>query len=263
MFEAWELLAAWAAITKTVRLGTLVTGNTYRHPPVLAKMVATLDHVSNGRAILGLGAAWHEGEHAMYGLPFPSTGGRLSRMDEAARVLRLLLDQPVSTFEGKHYRLKDAVAEPKPLQRRLPILIGGGGEQKTLRTVARYADYWHGHGTPEVIRHKLDVLAAHCVEVGRDVAEITPLTTVRPDLVLRENTADVEAQLERVRVRARRAEPLKMNEIHTVDALVARCAELWAAGARGFILYFNAPFDHETIERIATEVRPKLEEAIA
>ena len=263
MFEAWELLAAWGALTTRVRLGTLVTGNTYRHPPVLAKMVATLDHITSGRAMLGLGAAWHEGEHAMYGLRFPTTGGRLARMDEAARVLRLLLDEPIASFAGKHYTLADAVAEPKPVQERLPLLIGGGGEQKTLRTVAKYADYWHGHGTPEVIAHKLEVLAGHCADVGRDVREITPLTSVRPDVVLRAKVKDVEAQLERVRIRSRRTEPMQMNPIHTVDALVERCAALWRAGARGFILYFMAPFDHETIERIATEVRPKLEEAIA
>jgi alkanesulfonate monooxygenase SsuD/methylene tetrahydromethanopterin reductase-like flavin-dependent oxidoreductase (luciferase family) len=263
MFEAWELLAAWGALTTRVLLGTLVTGNTYRHPPVLAKMVATLDHITNGRAILGLGAAWHEGEHAMYGLRFPSTAGRLARMDEAARVLRLLLDEPTASFAGKHYTLTDAVAEPKPVQERLPLLIGGGGEQKTLRTVARYADFWHGHGTPEIIAHKLEVLAAHCADVGRDVREIKPLTSVRPDVVLRAKVSDVTAQLERVRARSNRAEPLPMNPIHTVDALVERCAALWRAGARGFILYFMAPFDHETIERVATEVRPKLEEAIA
>lgn len=263
MFEAWELLAAWGALTRHVRIGTLVTGNTYRHPAVLAKMVATLDHITNGRAMLGLGAAWHEGEHAMYGLRFPSTGGRLARMDEAARVLRMLLDEPVATFSGRHYTLTDAVAEPKPVQRRLPILIGGGGEQKTLRTVARYADYWHGHGTPDVLRHKLEVLARHCDDAKRDVREITPLTTVRPDLVLRDDVRAVEAQLERVRVRSSGTEPRPMNPIHTVDALVERCAALWQAGARGFILYFMAPFDQETIERVATEVRPKLEQAIA
>ena len=263
MFEAWELLAGWGALTSRVRLGTLVTGNTFRHPPVLAKMVATLDHITDGRAMLGLGAAWHEGEHAMYGLPFPSTGARLARMDEAARVLRLLLDEPVATFAGKHYTLTDAVAEPKPVQRRLPLLIGGGGERKTLRTVARYADYWHGHGTPEVIRHKLDVLKQHCLEVGRNVDEITPLTSVRPDVVLRDSVADAEAQLDRVRARFRMAERPAMNPIHTVDALVERCAALWRGGARGFILYVMAPFDHETIGRVATEVRPKLEQAIA
>ena len=262
MFEAWELLAAWGALTTRVRLGTLVTGNTYRHPPVLAKMVATLDHITDGRAILGLGAAWHEGEHRMYGLRFPTTGGRLARMDEAARVLRMLLDDAVASFEGKHYTLADAVAEPKPVQRRLPLLIGGGGEQKTLRTVAKYADYWHGHGTPDVIRHKLEVLAGHCAEVGRDISAITALTTVRPDLVLRDDVRAVEAQLERVRARSRNPDPIQMNPIHTVDALVRRCVELWQAGARGFILYFKAPFDHETIERLATEVRPKFEEAI-
>jgi len=263
MFEAWELLAAWGALTTRVRLGTLVTGNTYRHPAVLAKMVATLDHITTGRAMLGLGAAWHEGEHAMYGLRFPTPGGRLARMDEAARVLRLLLDEPVASFSGKHYVLTDAIAEPKPIQRRLPLLIGGGGERKTLRTVARYADYWHGHGTPDIIAHKLEVLARHCAEVGRDVNEITPLTSVRPDIVLRDEPAAVRAQLERVRVRSGRTDSPQMNPIHTVDALVARCLALWQAGARGFILYFMAPFDHETIELIATEVRPKFEEAIA
>lgn len=263
MFEAWELLAAWGALTTRVRVGTLVTGNTYRHPAVLAKMVATLDHVTDGRAMLGLGAAWHEGEHAMYGIPFPSTAGRLARLDESAHAIRLLLDEPVATLAGKHYRLTEAVAEPKPVQRRLPLLIGGGGERKTLRTVARYADYWHGHGSPEVIRHKLAVLAAHCADAGRDVAEITPLTSVRPDVVLRDAPADVEAQLERVRARFRAAERPAMNPIHTADALVERLAALWAAGARGFIFYFMAPFDHETIERIATDVRPKLEAAIA
>jgi alkanesulfonate monooxygenase SsuD/methylene tetrahydromethanopterin reductase-like flavin-dependent oxidoreductase (luciferase family) len=149
------------------------------------------------------------------------------------------------------------------VQERLPLLIGGGGERKTLRTVAKYADYWHGHGTPEVLAHKLEVLAAHCADVGRDVREIKPFTSVRPDIVLRAKVSDVTAQLERVRARSNRAEPVPMNPIHTVDALVERCAALWRAGARGFILYFMAPFDHETIERVATEVRPKLEEAIA
>lgn len=262
MFEAWELLSAWGALTTRVRVGTLVTGNTYRHPAVLAKMAATLDHVTNGRAMLGLGAAWHEGEHAMYGIPFPSTGARLARMDEAAQAIRLLLDQPVANFAGRHYRLTDAVCEPKPVQARLPLLIGGGGERKTLRTVARHADYWHGHGSPEVIRHKIELLARHCADVGREVTEITPLTSVRPDLVLRDRVADVEAQLERVRVRSRAAERPEMNPIHTVDALVGRLVALWEAGARGFIFYCMAPFDHETIERIATIVRPRVLEAV-
>lgn len=263
MFEAWTLLAGWAALTSRVRIGALVTGNTYRHPAVLAKMAATLDHLSGGRAIVGLGAAWHEREHAMYGIPFPTTAGRLARLDEAAQAIRLLLDEPVATFAGRHYVLTEALCEPKPLQPRLPLLIAGGGERKTLRTAARYADLWHGHGTPEVIRHKLAVLARHAEEAGRDVAAITPLTSVRPDLVLRERATDVASQLERVRARFRMSEPPPMNPIHTVDALIERLVALWRAGARGFILYFMAPFDHETIERIASEVRPGVEEAIA
>ena len=113
-----------------------------------------------------------------------------------------------------------------------------------------------------MIKHKLEVLKQHCLEVGRNADEITPLTTIRPDLVLRDRVSDVEAQLERVRARSKSAEPVQMNSIHTVDALVERCVALWHAGARGFILYFKAPFDHESIQRIATEVRPKLEEAI-
>ena len=263
MFEAWELLSAWGALTTGVRIGTLVSGNTYRSPAVVAKMAATLDHVTNGRAMLGLGAAWHEAEHVMYGIPFPSTGARLARLDEAAQAIRLLLDLPVANFAGTYYRLTDAVCEPKPVQARLPLLIGGGGEQKTLLTVARYADYWHGHGSPEVIRHKLDVLARHCRDVGRDIGEITPLTSVRPDLVLRDRVAEVEAQLERVRIRSRATERPEMNPIHTTDALVARLVALWEAGARGFIFYCMAPFDHETIERIATDVRPRVLEAVA
>jgi|GEM_PF-4134198 len=149
------------------------------------------------------------------------------------------------------------ICEPKPVQERLPLLIGGGGEQKTLRTVARYADYWHGHGTPEVIAHKLEVLAAHCADVGRDVREIKPLTTVRPDVVLRAKVSDVTAQLERVRVRSRRAEPLQMNPIHTVDALVERCAALWRAGARGFIDAIVYP--EETRDVLAMALRTSLQ----
>ena len=263
IYEAWELLAAWSGATTHVRLGTLVTGNTYRHPAVLANMVATLDHVSEGRSMLGLGAAWHEAEHAMYGIPFYTVPERLGRMDEAAKAIRMLLDLPVATMAGRYYRLNEAVCAPKPLQARLPLLIGGGGERRTLRTVARYADFWHGHGPPDVFAHKMEVLRRHCAEVGRDPDDITPLTTVRPNVILRDRAADARAHLDRVGERGRMAEPVEMNPIHTVDALVADLVERWNGGARGFLLYVHAPYDHETIQRIASEVRPRLEEAIA
>ncbi|MDP9265916.1 MAG: TIGR03560 family F420-dependent LLM class oxidoreductase [Chloroflexota bacterium] len=262
MFEAWMLLAAWGALTRRAKLGTLVTGNTYRHPAVLANMVATLDHVTNGRAILGLGAAWHEAEHAMYGIPFFTPGTRLARMDEAAALIRGLLDDARVSFAGKHYTLRDALREPKPVQRRLPILIGGGGERKTLRTVARYADYWHGHGPPEVIAHKLAVLRAHCADVGRDPTEITPLTTVSPQVVLRDSVREVEEWWREVAKVHGMAEAPAANPIHTVDALVARLLELWRAGARGFIFYYIAPFDRRTMRLVCDEVRPRFAAAL-
>lgn len=263
IFEAWQVLAAWGALTTRVRIGTLVTGNTYRHPAVLANMVATLDHVSAGRAILGLGAAWHEGEHRMYGIPFPSVGGRLARMDEAATVIRSLLDSPFTDFSGKHYELRKAVCEPKPVQRRLPLLIGGAGEQKTLRTVARVADLWHMNGAPELFVHKLEVLRRHCEAVRRDPAEIMPLATDRPWVCLRSSRAEVNAWAAEVAKAHRMDAPPELNPIHTVDALVERLLQYWKIGVRGFIFYTVAPFDHETIERIAREVRPRFEQAIA
>jgi len=262
IFEAWQLLAAWGAITKRVRLGTLVTGNTYRHPAVLANMVATLDHITDGRAILGLGAAWHEAEHAMYGLPFFTTGGRLRRMDEATALIRQLLDQPFTDFKGKHYQLTKAICEPKPVQARLPILIGGGGEQKTLRTVARYADLWHTNATPEVFGHKVEVLRAHCADVGRDPGEIMPIATERPWVCLRDSDAEVHAWAREVQRANQMTETPEFSAIRTADALVERLLEYWRAGARGFIFYPLPPFDRETIERIAHDVRPRFLQAI-
>ena len=128
-FEAFTILAALAPVTKNAHLGALVSGITYRHPAVLANMVATLDHVTNGRAILGLGAAWHEDEHRMYGIPFLTTGGRLARLAESAEAMRMLLDQPFATFKGKYVKLTNATCEPKPVQKHLPLLVGGGGER--------------------------------------------------------------------------------------------------------------------------------------
>ena len=260
--EGWQVLAAWAAITTNAKIAMLVTGNTYRHPAVLANMVATLDHITNGRAILGLGAAWHEGEHTMYGLPFFTTGGRLARMDEAAALIRELLDRPFSDFQGKHYRMRNATCEPKPVQQRLPILIGGAGEQKTLRTVAKYADLWHTNATPDVFAHKIGVLRRHCAEVKRDPNEIAPIATERPWVCLRESEAEVRAWAKKVATANGMSAVPELQHV-SVDALVARLVEYWKVGVRGFIFYTLAPFDRETIERVAREVRPRFLEAIA
>jgi F420-dependent oxidoreductase-like protein len=166
--EAWTTLAALAALTPRVRLGTMVTCNTYRHPAVLAKQVAQADVISGGRVVLGIGAGWQENEHAAYGISLGSPRERSDKLEEAVQIIRGLFDNERTTFKGKYYAVTEAPLAPKPLQAHLPILIGGGGEQRTLRTVARYADEWNSGGPPEVYRQKLQVLAEHCEKAGRD-----------------------------------------------------------------------------------------------
>ncbi len=170
--EAWTTLAALAAVIPRIRLGTLVTGNTYRHPAVLAKMAATVDHISGGRVVLGLGSGWQENEHEKYGIPFSTVAGRLERLDEACQVIKALFNHQAANFDGKFYTLKDAPLEPKPVQSPLPLLIGGGGEKVTLRITAQYADEWNVWGDVEFLKQKMAVLDAHCEKLGRDPAEI-------------------------------------------------------------------------------------------
>ena len=173
MLEAYSLLSALAARTRTASLGTMVTGVTYRNPALLAKIVTTLDVISSGRAILGLGAAWNDDEHAGYGYDFPPAGERLDRLEEALQICRAMFTEPAPSFEGRHYRVQSVLNNPKPIRGRIPVLIGGGGEKRTLRLVARYGDACNLFGDPDAVRHKLDVLERHCADVDRDPAEIT------------------------------------------------------------------------------------------
>jgi F420-dependent oxidoreductase-like protein len=172
MHECWAVLAGLAASVPRVRLGALVAGNTYRHPAVLAKAVTTIDHISGGRVVLGLGAGWQENEHRAYGIDFFDTGTRLRRLAEACEVIKGLTTQERTTFEGSHYHLTDAPLEPKPLQQPMPLLVGGGGEKVTMRIAARWADEWNVWGTPETLAHKNQVLDRHCADLGRDPATI-------------------------------------------------------------------------------------------
>ncbi len=182
MLECWSVLAGLATIVPRVRLGSLVSGNTYRHPAVLAKMASTIDEMSGGRVVLGLGAGWQENEHRAYGIEFFDTATRLDRLAEACAVIRQLLDEPRASFEGRSYRLVDAPMEPKATAGRLPLLVGGGGERVTLRIVARFADEWNTWGTPEVLAYKGAVLERHCDAVGRDAATIGRSAQVLVDL---------------------------------------------------------------------------------
>jgi len=190
--EGWTAVAGLAAATERVGLGVLVSANTYRHPAVVANAAATIDRISGGRYILGLGAGWQENEHEGYGIELPGPSERLAMLDEACAVVTSLLAEPWTTFAGQYYQLRDAPCEPKPIQDHLPLLIGGGGERVTLRIAAAWADEWNTWGLPEVIAHKRAVLEEHCARLGRDPGEIATSAQV---LVFLE---DEETQRERL-----------------------------------------------------------------
>ena len=257
VLDGWTVLSALGALTSRARLGILVTGVTHRHPAILAKMAATLDHVSGGRTILGLGAAWNEQEHRAYGIPFGPVGERLTLLDEACTVIRSLFENEVTDFEGKHCAVHDAVLWPKPVQPRLPILIGGGGEKKTLRIVARHADLWNGFGTPDVIRRKIDILREHCTAVGRNPADIS--VTANIGIIVRDSAAAIRGRLDEIGEVAGFPDYAASNQPYgTAEVVAQRLAEYAAVGVREIIAVIPAPYDHETIERLATEVRPRL-----
>ncbi len=172
MLECYTTLAALAQHTSTVRLSALVTGNTYRNPAVLAKIITALDHVSGGRATLGIGAGWYELEHAAYGIPFDTFGTRFEKLEEALQIILSMLRGERPSLDGKHYRVTEAINSPAPVSR-IPVMIGGAGEQKTLRMVAQYADESNLTCSAEEVPRKLAVLAEHCERLGRDRSEIT------------------------------------------------------------------------------------------
>jgi F420-dependent oxidoreductase-like protein len=203
MLEGWSVLSALARETSKVRLGTLVTGVTYRNPALLAKTVTTLDVISGGRAILGLGAAWNDVEHEGYGFEFPRVGERMDRLDEALTIAEALFSKDRATFTGKHYAIKDALNVPKPVQPGgPPILIGGGGEQRTLRIAAKHADmtHWFPLGM-EMLRHKTEVLEGYCRDINRDPTEIE--RTMAAPVVVARNEAAMATLLERMPVERR------------------------------------------------------------
>ena len=191
MLESWTTLTALAALTKRMRVGTIVSGNTYRHPAVLAKMAANVDIISGGRLICGMGAGWQENEHQAYGLPFYTVGERLQRLDEACQVLNLLWTQERSTFKGKYYQLDDAPLMPKPVQKPRPeLMIGGGGEKVTLKIVARWADHWNVWGGPDILAQKGKILDGYCAAIGRDPKTILRSAVMVP--VLSEDRAQID-----------------------------------------------------------------------
>ncbi len=253
--EGWQILAAFAAITKKVKIGMLVTGNTYRHPAVLANMATTLDSISNGRAVLGIGAAWNEHEHKMYGIDFDTAPIRLAKLREATRIIRGLLDDGTVTYSGKYYQLENATLGTRPIQKRLPILVGGGGEQVTLKITARYADWWHGFGTADIIKHKLEVLKKHCLDVGRDYNEIAP--TAGGSLLVRDDLNDIDKRMREVATRNKVEAPNRPAVAGKPEDIAKLLLGYHKLGVKGFLFGMSPPFDRETIERTMTEVKPR------
>lgn len=265
-FDAYTLLAAWSQVTSSVRLGVLTSANTFRNPGVLAKMVTTLDHVSDGRAILGIGAGWFEPEHTALGLEFGTGfGDRLAWLDESVAAMRALLDgEAVTSPEDGHYSFEDVRMLPLPVQERLPILVGGGGEKKTLRTVARYADMWNWVATEDLdrMRHKEAVLRQRCEEVGRDHTEIERTAFLSP--VVRE-TEEEAMRFFRTQMKANRLDDDVVDDTDIYVTTQERIIELMISwkelGFSTFIIESAAPFDDETAERFATQIRPIVDAA--
>ncbi|MBI4260414.1 MAG: LLM class flavin-dependent oxidoreductase [Actinobacteria bacterium] len=254
--EGWTTLAALAASTRRLRVGTLATGVTYRHPVLLAKMAVTLDHVTGGRAILGVGAAWHRTEHEMYGIPFPEVGERMGRLEETLETFHLLCRQEVTDYEGRHVRLREAVFEPKPVNPDgIPVLVGGSGP-RLRRIAARHADLFNSFPPPWEWRALNDGLDEACRSVGRHPGDL-----VRSVLVFVELSGDRERE-ERVvrhvqRTRGGTEEEVRSRILVGTPEDMARVARSYeAAGVSLIVMNLRPPFTPEGIDRFAREVVP-------
>ena len=260
IFEGWMSLAAWAKVTSRIRLGLLVGANTFRNPGLVAKLATTLDHLSDGRAILGLGGAWFEYEHTAHGIDFGrSAGERLDWLDEAVGAIRKVLDgESVTSVPDGHYKFQNLRHDPLPVQPHLPIMIGGSGEKKTLRTIARYADMWNGMGSPEKMRRKVEVLEQHCVDVGRDPAAIERTLGCKP--IIR----DSEAEARRVWRDSMERNKTPFSDVEdddtfwpgTPEQIAERLLEVKPLGFNTAIAEIPAPYDDETLERFIGQVKP-------
>ena len=258
IFEGWLSLAAWAETTERARIGLMVGANTFRNPAVVAKMATTLDHISGGRAILGIGGAWFETEHRAFGLEFGSSPGeRLRWLEEAVGIMRGMLhgEQPSGS---RFYAAKDVRNDPPPVQERLPILIGGGGEKKTLRIVARFADACNVGGGFANVKRKDEILRRHCEEVGRDESEIER-TAGMGMCIIRDDPAEAQRVANEIFARNGNAEPWKNQLVGTAESVTDAMRPYLGIGFRHFIIGFPSPYDQESAERLIHEVKPELE----
>jgi len=259
ILEGWLTLAAWAQATENVTVGLMVGANTFRAPALVAKMATTLDHISGGRAVLGIGAAWFEEEHQAYGLEFGSGfPERLRWLAEALPIMRGMLGGTRPSAEGPRYRTKEVRNDPPPVQRRLPIVVGGGGEKVTLKLVARYADGANLGGGIETVKRKEAILLEHCDAVGRDPAEIER-TTGLGVVIIRDSRAEAERVQRAIFEHHGRARLWTNQPVGTPEDVAEFCAPFVELGYRHLIAGFPAPHDEESMTRLATEVRPQLQ----
>lgn len=248
-FEAWQVLAAIAASTRRIRIGPLVSPVTFRHPAVLAKMAATLDHVSDGRLILGLGAGGLAADHETFGITFGPGRMRVQRLDEACVIVRSMFDHPRTTLIGRYYQLRDATAEPKPIQRHLPILIGGGGPS-VVGIAARRADMWNMIATPDAFARAVAGLRARLDALGRERSGVAATASFRA--VIRATPAAIVARIEQL-------DPVWRDDQYRLAGnpadLRRRIGEYAEAGADGLIVQMPAPYDFETLASLVAIVR--------
>ncbi len=259
ILEGWSILAAWAAVTQRATLGPLVAANSFRAPALTAKLAATLDHLSGGRAVLGLGGGWLEAEHDAFGLPFGRVGERLERLEEATGLIRRLLDGERITHRGPSYELQDATLRPRPIQAHLPIVIGGRGRTRTLRTAARHADgwnIWNELGSVDLALELSAVLDGHCRDVGRDPASIE--RSFSQEGIVRDDPAEARAVFARSYARHGLDPAAAFALCGPPSAIADALRPLVAGGFRHVIWVFRAPYDRETIARLG-EVRAALE----
>jgi alkanesulfonate monooxygenase SsuD/methylene tetrahydromethanopterin reductase-like flavin-dependent oxidoreductase (luciferase family) len=265
IFEGYTALAAVAQATERIQLGLFVGANTFRNPGLAVKSVTTIDHVSNGRAVMGIGGAWFEAEHRAFGIDFGSSPGeRLRWLAEAVPLMRSMLDGvEFSSPPGGRYAADGLVNMPPPVQAHVPLMIGGGGVKKTLRIVAGWADMWNTFGAPEVLAHKDEILRRYCAEIGRDEAEIE--RTVGCKVTLRSSAEEAQRATRRLLEHNRTDPDLPARDDTFWSGTPEMIAEKMAAyldhGFRTFVVELPAPYDEETLERLVTDVRPVLERA--
>jgi F420-dependent oxidoreductase-like protein len=267
--EAWSLMAALGAATSRVRLGQMCTCMGYRNPAYLAKVAATIDVISGGRVEMGIGGGWYEHEWKAYGYGFPSAGERLGQLDEGVQIMRQLWTTGTATLDGKHYQVDGAIARPLPLQEGgIPLWIAGGGEKKTLRIAAQYANYTNFDGSPDGFQHKSDILAAHCTDVGTDFGAIT--RSANYNVVIGETDKDVQDKLAWIRSHYEPLLPAAVLDgamknfaegplVGTPEQIAKRLADMNSIGMTYAILYFiEAAYDRSGIDLFAREVAPTL-----